>query len=443
VKDQSSADFRPRVLIVTDNASERMGGEAVLPLEYFRRLRRRGIEAWLLVHERNRRELETRLPSEQDRVTYLPDLWLNRLMCCLGERLPHRIARMSTGLVSSMATQFLACREAKRLVAQHAVTVVHQPTPVSPREISLIFGLGAPVIIGPMNGDMDFPPAFRSLEPLGVRWLVSVMRRLSEVGHLIVPGKRLASALLTANVRTRHGLPRWAKGAIIEMVENGIDPVFWDASIAETVSRPPRPDGRVRILFVGRLIALKGVEFLLEAFRKVRDAEPTAALEIIGEGAERSKLVARTRQLDLDDAVTFTGWLTRSEVADRMKQADLFVMPSLCESGGNVVLEAMVAGLPVVATRWGGPADYLDDQCGLLVDPDSSEGFVAGLAEAMLRLVRSPELRAEVARTAQRCVTQNYDWEQKIDRLLEIYQQFAAPRAPAPVSCVGPRSPAF
>jgi glycosyltransferase involved in cell wall biosynthesis len=164
----------------------------------------------------------------------------------------------------------------------------------------------------------------------------------------------------------------------------------------------------------------------LEAFRKVRDEEPTAALEIIGEGPERSKLAARTRQLGLDDAVRFTGWLGRPEVADRMRQADVFVMPSLCESGGNVVLEAMVAGLPVIATRWGGPADYLNDRCGLLVDPDSSTGFVAGLAEAMLRLVRSPELRAELARNARRRVSRYYDWERKIDRLLEIYQQFAA-----------------
>src|SRR4051794_4842758 len=60
---------RLRVLIVTDNASERMGGEAVLPLEYFRRLRRRGIKAWRLAHERTRRELETLLPSELDRIT--------------------------------------------------------------------------------------------------------------------------------------------------------------------------------------------------------------------------------------------------------------------------------------------------------------------------------------------------------------------------------------
>jgi glycosyltransferase involved in cell wall biosynthesis len=130
--------------------------------------------------------------------------------------------------------------------------------------------------------------------------------------------------------------------------------------------------------------------------------------------------------MDLDDAVTFTGWLARPEVADRMRRADVFVMPSLCDCGGSVVLEAMVAGLPVIATRWGGPADYLEDQCGLLVDPDSSEGFVAGLAEAMLRLVRSPELRAELARNARRRVTQDFDWDRKIDRLLEIYQQFAA-----------------
>ena len=390
--DQPRTAPQPRVLIVTDNASERMGGEAVLPLEYFRRLRRRGIDAWLLAHERNRQELETLLPSERHRMTFLPDLRLHRLMWRLGERLPHRVSRMSTGLISGMATQLMAGRAAKRLVALHGVTVVHQPNPVSPRELSLLFGLGAPVIIGPMNGDMDFPPAFRSLEPPGVGWLVNVGRRLSEVAHLIVPGKRWAAALLAANARTRDGLPRRVRGAIIEVVENGIDPTSWDATRATPTPKPPRPDGRVQLLFVGRLIALKGVDFLLEAFRQVRDEEQTAALEFIGDGPKRLELAARARQLGLDDVITFTGWLTRPEVADRMSQADVFVLPSLCESGGNAVLEAMVAGVPVIATRWGGPADYLNDRCGLLVDPDSRRiRRGAGPGDASARpLARTP-----------------------------------------------------
>jgi hypothetical protein len=85
----------------------------------------------------------------------------------------------------------------------------------------------------------------------------------------------------------------------------------------------------------------------------------------------------------------------------------------------------MASGLPVVATNWGGPADYLDATCGILVDPDSRSSFIAGLAEAMHRLAISPELRLTLGRSGRERVVRDFDWEKKIEQLVSFYERLS------------------
>jgi glycosyltransferase involved in cell wall biosynthesis len=110
------------------------------------------------------------------------------------------------------------------------------------------------------------------------------------------------------------------------------------------------------------------------------------------------------------------------------------VLPSLLECGGAVVLEAMAMGLPVIATNWGGPADYLDSTCGFLIDPTSKEAFVNGLTDAMIKLSLSPELRLSMGRAGLERVQKYFDWDRKVDRILEIYQETCAEK---PTQCIG------
>jgi glycosyltransferase involved in cell wall biosynthesis len=87
-----------------------------------------------------------------------------------------------------------------------------------------------------------------------------------------------------------------------------------------------------------------------------------------------------------------------------------------------VVLEAMAVGLPVIPTNWGGPGDYLNSSWGILVEPASKEGFVMGMTDAMLKLTQSPELLHSMGCGGRERVRQHFEWEGKVDRILEIYQ---------------------
>jgi glycosyltransferase involved in cell wall biosynthesis len=405
-----------KIVIVAANVSTRFGGEAILPWHYFRLLRKRGVQAWLVSHERTRLELTTLLPHEADRMLFVPDRAAQRWLHKMSKPLPQRVASLTLGWIIGLYTSVMQRKIVRDLVRTQGIDVVHEPIPVSPKQPSLMYGLGAPVVMGPLNGGMNYPPGFRKSEGLLQRWLVQAGRAASDALNLLLPGKRDAAVLLVANQRTREALPRGVSGEIIDLVENGVD---------LTVFAPARTDGdqsraRPRFAFVGRLVDWKGVDMLLRATaRALHDQD--LELHVVGDGLMRSQLESLATSLDLNEHVTFHGFIPQQECATLLAGCDALVLPSLFESGGAVVLEAMAIGLPVIATKWGGPADYLDETSGILIEPTGRERFIENLAQAMVRLAGSKELAQQLGKSGRVRVATEFDWEKKIDRILSVY----------------------
>jgi glycosyltransferase involved in cell wall biosynthesis len=414
----------PRVLIAAEHASARFGGEAALPLHYFRVLRRRGVPVWLLTHARTRTELNSLYPGDEH-IHYIEDTVFHRAMWEIGKHLPDAISYATTGFLSRLSTQLAQRRLARQLVRQHGITVVHQPMPVSPREPSTLHSLGVPVLIGPMNGGMDYPPAFRRHRGIAERILMAVGRASATALNRLMPGKRRAATLLVANQRTRDALPGGLAADVVELVENGVDMSLWQAT--PVASAAPHAPGAATFVYMGRLVDWKAVDLLLHAFARARDQAPML-LCILGDGNQRGRLEALAGELGLAGstpeavgAVSFAGWLPQSECAARLRDADALVLPSLLECGGAVVLEAMSMAKPVIATGWGGPLDYLDRECGVLVAPESREALVAGFASAMVALAGSEATRRRLGAAGLAKVKREFDWEGKVDRMLELY----------------------
>ena len=414
-----------RVLIVAEHASLQYGGEAALPLHYFRVLRKRGIETWLIVHERTRSELESLFASDRDRLYFISDTVWHRWLWRSSQLLPKRIADFTLGLILRLITQISQRRLAKKIVREQKIDLVHQPILVSPKEPSMIFAVNAPVVIGPMNGGMKYPPGFGREHSL-IDLSVEIGRLGANLFNALIPGKRQATTILVANQRTREALPHGITGKIVEIVENGVDLSVWEP---KNLASSPGNTHPVRFVFVGRLVAWKAVDLLLRAFRQVSGQIPVE-LEIIGDGEQRLELEALAAELKLNSAtqtlVNFTGFLSQSNCAQRLQSADVMVLPSLYECGGAVVLEAMTMSIPVIASNWGGPADYLDDSCGILVDLQNPELFVSNLANAMIVLAQSPELRQSMGKAGYQRVIERFDWEVKVDAMLNIYQEAIA-----------------
>lgn len=414
-----------RVLVVGHYASERNGGEGSIPLRLFGRLRARGVPVWLLTHPSARAELAELLPPDEfARVTFASGVPGFGPVFTWGERLPAG-PRTIAWAITQLERQAAMVPVARRLIRDLAIDVVHQPISVSPVVPSPLAGLGAPVVMGPLNGGLDLPPGFRGRDSALNALTKAARPAVAAAANQLVRGRSKAAAVLVANDRTRSLLPGRVRRRALQFSDIGIVLSSW----AITGEQPPEdgttisdPAGPARFLFAGRLVALKGVDILLEAFALVCQQIP-AQLEIIGDGPERARLTEQAARIAGSAGIRFTGWLAPAHCARQMRACDVFVSPSLQEAGGIAVLEAMACARPVIATAWGGHLSTLDSTTGVLVDATSREILVQGLADAMTGLAGDPALRSRLGAAAQRRVAVHYDWDVLVDRLLGIYDQ--------------------
>jgi len=149
-------------------------------------------------------------------------------------------------------------------------------------------------------------------------------------------------------------------------------------------------------------------------------------LDIIGRGPERENLERLVQKLKLQDNVVFHGFIEQERSRDLLAHCDALVLPSVYECGGAVVLEAMAAGKPVIATRWGGPADYLDPATGILIEPRDRKAMIAQLVDAIQQLNATPERFKEMGLAARTKVEQCFSWSSKIDHILPMYESCLA-----------------
>lgn len=215
----------------------------------------------------------------------------------------------------------------------------------------------------------------------------------------------LSQALKTAT--TAIGVP----AEQIEVIPNGVDV----RSFAPPVDAQRQPV----ILFVGYLIARKGVRYLLDALPPVLQALPNFRAVLIGDGPEENALRQQAAALGIAERVEFLGFLPQEQVRHWMQRATVFVLPSLEEGQGVVLLEALASGLPVVASRVDGIQEVVTNQVGVLVEPAQPPA----LAAALLNLLQNPSQWAALSQQARQHMLNHYDWDQIANRYLELYQE--------------------
>jgi 1,2-diacylglycerol 3-alpha-glucosyltransferase len=171
------------------------------------------------------------------------------------------------------------------------------------------------------------------------------------------------------------------------------------------------------LLYVGRLSKEKGLDLILHAFVRIIAERPSVRLLLLGEGPYKHALESKARRLGLSERIIFGGGIPHEEVPNYVSAADLFVFSSLTDTQGLVLLEAMTAGIPVVAVEAPGPADVLSEGGGLLV-PATEVDF----SNAVLTLLADEACRSEMGKQAIRAA-QRYSIPATTARMLEVYEK--------------------
>ena len=237
------------------------------------------------------------------------------------------------------------------------------------------------------------------------RPIVSAMKRANRMIAVSNAAKRFCVAL---------GIP----DDKIEVIPNGVDLSIFNKDVDGSVMRTKlRVKKDPLIATAIRLVARKGPDHLVNAFSSVLEKMPNAKLAIAGGGTEAANLRAQIKKMGMEKSIFMLGRLPREQVAQLMAAADVFVLPSLVESFGIVLLEAMAVGTPIVCTRTQGAVETVGGRDALLTHPGDDDA----LAEAIVRMLSDKKL-AEHLRTNGLKTVKRFSWEKTAKKTLKLYE---------------------
>jgi glycosyltransferase involved in cell wall biosynthesis len=200
------------------------------------------------------------------------------------------------------------------------------------------------------------------------------------------------------------------------VVYNGVDPELFSPGTGAASANS-------QVLSVGNLIPIKGHELLIRAAAVLTPEFPALAVEIIGDGPERSNLENVAQELKIAERVRFLGRRSRHEVATAMRRCTMFVLPSRYEGLGCVYLEAMSVGKPVIGCREQGIAEIIrHGSNGFLVGPDNEKELTLALA----MLLRDEARRRNLGASARDTILERFTLEQQAENLGRIYRECVA-----------------
>lgn len=392
-----------------------MGSVSQIGWEWYSRMSRKATVT-LVTHVRNRKSLtQAGAPLPGTEVIYIDTEWFAGPLYKVASRVFHS-SEHAVFLISS-ADFFVYDAAALRQLRNRSKEwdIVHAVTPVSPVAATRLHQLGLPLIVGPWNGGLQSPATFPEIMSADSGWVYKI-RNAGRVFDRWIQCTKKAACILSATKSTDATVPGVRT---VRMLENGVDlATFQPAPAAST----PR-DG-LRVVFVGRLIPVKGVSMLLEAVAQVRGEIPLR-LTIIGDGPTRSALEKESAERSLTDIVRFTGGLSLPEVARQMRLADVFCLPSVRESGGAVLLESMASGVPVIAVNYGGPAELVDDDVGRVLSAAGKDALIGDLTKALIDAWRNPGEWKRKGERGRLRAKSSYGWDARMDSALELYANLA------------------
>lgn len=404
----------PRTVLISAYACEPgKGSEPGIGWNWASRLADQASEVWVLTQPRFVPAIEAAC-----RAGAVKGLRAMPVTVPLLDRFETPLSRLGTPYYYAhiLAWQLLAYRAAGRLHRERRFDWVQHVTLGAVRIPSFMGLLGIPFVWGPIAGGETAPWRLRRSYPIR-GWAHALARDLSNLWVRVDPFVRMtarhACAIIATSEQTRAMLPARQREKTRIQLAIGIE--------GDGPGIVPRSGSSLQLLFVGRLLYWKGLHLGLRAFAALLGEQPDARLTIVGDGPDRAWLVKQAERLGIERAVTWIGWMSREDVAAAYRTHDVFLFPSLHDSGGMVVLEAMSHGLPVVCLDLGGPAVMVDASCGRVVATRraNEQTVVEGLRAALSELARSQELRAELAHGA-RARLADYAWDAVVARAYAV-----------------------
>ena len=318
--------------------------------------------------------------------------------------------------------QLGAIQTARKIHKSIGFDIAHHVTYVRYWSPSAAAFLGIPFVWGPVGGGERMQKAF--LKGISAKSKVyerirSIAQWIGEREPFLITTARRAKIAISVTPDTTNRLRKLVHCPIIEIPAIALGQ--GELRKFEKKERQGASNASIVFMSAGNLLGLKGYHLAIRAF--ARADLPDARYVILGDGPEKENLKALVKELGVQDRVEIVGAVRRPEVLERLRGADIFLHPSLHDSGGFATLEAMAAGLPVICLDIGGPAVQVNSKVGRKIAAITPDQAVEDLSKAMLELATDADLRARLGRAAQNHVSSSFTWKAKAEQFAKIYEQ--------------------
>jgi len=312
------------------------------------------------------------------------------------------------GYPFALAFEWLAWRQLRHKIFAGEFDLVLRLVPMTavlPSPFAFFLRKGpVPFVIGPINGGLPFVRNFS--QAVNQKEWISSLRVLYRFVPFARSTYRNAAAIIAASSQTYAEFATYRE-KLFFVPEPGIA-----RCLCSDDTRTPNPGSKLELIFVGYLIPCKACDLGLRAAAPLLRNE-VARLTVVGDGPERNRLEKLAKDLGVEKAVTFCGWLRHEEVLSRLRSADVLVFPSVRDFGAGVVFEALATGSVPVVADFGGPGDIVHSQIGYKVPLTNESDLVAQMEQILTELAHDRDRLDQLRSQGMAYVRDYLTWEAK------------------------------
>lgn len=368
-------------------------------------------ELWVITRSNNREAIENALTVElKDRVYFIYyDL----------SGIIRKIKRKEKGLYPYyFLWQFGAYRRAKQLVTDVKFDFCIHLSFGSMWVPTFMYKLPIPFIWGPIGGGEAVPFNFIEILPWKNRipqYARYLLIRFLKWNPLFMGPCRKAAAIIARTADSKAVFPAKYQSKTSVMLETGMTEE--DVQLYQFSTQPDENavdwSQQIELICVGRLVPSKNIETAIHALAIARHTHRNVRLTLVGDGPLKNRLIALAERLDVQECIRFLGAVSRQQVIQELQNSQIFLFPSLKEGGSWALIEAMSVGLPVICLDTSGMHVITDDSCAIRISPTTPEEVVNNMAEAVIKLVESKQLRKRMGENARTRIQEYFLWSQK------------------------------
>lgn len=399
-----------KILLSAYACKPNKGSECGVGWHWAKHLATKGYEVWVVTRTKNKPLIESQLALD-------PIANLHFVYCDLPSWAKWWKPFPGGIYLYYVLWQLRAYLAVRSLVNQVKFDLVHHVTFVSVRQPSFMGLLNIPFIFGPVAGGENAPQQLRKSYPLK-GWMQDLARDLVNSGVRFDPLMALtfakATKIFVTSKQTQALLPvRYRYKSKIQLAI-GIDAV----KAVKPVLQEDMSTAGLKILFVGRLLYWKGLHLGIQALAQLCQDYSNFQLTIVGNGSEEKWLQELAKELNINHLIEWIPWMNQQKLMQIYKQHDVFLYPSLHDSGGMVVLESLANGLPVVCLNLGGPGKIVNDSCGRAIPAQnlSEAEVVESLKNILQQLAQNEELLTRLSKGAE-ARSLEYGWDKLVGNL--------------------------